>query len=644
MTARKNASNRPHGSLAHSPLFGMVIIALLGLLVYGQTLHVLWYFDDLPNIVENPVIRDLTLATRSLLTSGRGLAQWSFALNYRFAGLEVTGYHLVNIAIHLVTAGFVQAILRRLFPPASWLPLLGALLFLVHPLQTQAVTYIVQRMTSLSGLCFFLALYLYIRGRETLVATGNCFSRRHVLYYLASLFAGAAAVLIKQNAAILPLALLLFDAYFLSKEGVGNWQKRLLYVLPFFVVPLWLTVVQLLLPLAQGTGFAELTGAGSLVNQQQISSLHYLATEFSVIWLYLRLLVLPYGQALDYGYPVVESLLTGKTILALLGIIVVLWGACACRKRMPLVSFGIFWFFLALSVESSLIPLDPVFEHRLYVPLFGFVLVVLGLLQRLPQHRWGEVILLLLLPLLAVTAWQRNALWNDPIAFYESNLRWAPWSERVRVALSKEYLDAGRYDEALALLERALQINPNYVDAYQNLSFLYIERSQYDRAMEILLRGLRIDPFSARLNDNIGTLYEKIGQSGLAITHLQRAIALDPSFAKAYLSLGAVYAENGQPQQAIENYRKAIALTDRNVDAHFNLGVIFYRQKRLREAQQEFLLATEQAPGDAEALANLARISLELGERQTALDILPRLGQMNAKLADQLQQQLALPH
>jgi protein O-mannosyl-transferase len=606
---RKDTSNSLHGSLAQSASFGMVCITLLGILVYGQTLHVPWYFDDLPNIVENPVIRDLALATRSLLASGRGLVQWSFALNYRFGGFEVTGYHLVNIAIHIVTAGLVQAILRRLFPPASWLPLLGALLFLVHPLQTQAVTYIVQRMTCLSGLCFFLSLYLYIRGRETLAATGNCCSRRHVLYYFTSLLSGAVAVLIKQNAAILPLALLLFDVYFLPKDGTESRQKRLVYVLPFLVVPLWLAVVQLFLPLAQGAGFPALTGTGGLVSQHQISPLHYLVTEFSVLWLYLRLLVLPYGQALDYGYPVATTLLTGKTILALLGICGLLWGAFACRKRLPLVSFGIFWFFLALSVESGLIPLDPVFEHRLYVPLFGFVLVVIGLLQRLPQPRWGEALLLLLISLLAVIAVQRNTLWNDPVAFCESNLRRAPWSERVRVTLSKMYIDAGRYDEALVLLQRALQINPDYVATYVNLSSVYFEKRQYDSAMEILRRGLQIDPNSAKLHANIGTLYEKIGQPGLAITHLQRAITLNPSYTKA----------------------------------HINLGIIFYRQKRLREAQLEFFLSTEQAPRDAEALFNLAHVSLELGERQTALGILPRLRQLDAKRADQLQQQLSLP-
>lgn len=623
-----------------SPLFGWACIALLGVMVYGHTLQVPWYFDDLPNIVDNPALRDLGQATRNLLSVGRGPAYWTFALNYRFGGLAVGGYHLVNITIHILSAGIVFLILRRLLPPLSWLPLLGALLFLVHPLQTQAVTYIVQRMTSLSGLCFFLSLALYQRAREERARTDAFLALRHSLLYLGALLSGALAVLIKENAAILPLALLVYDVYFLPDTGRQPWKYRLLYLLPFCIAPFGVAVTELLGPLLHGGGLAEIGGVRPLVSQKNLTPLNYLGTEFSVLWLYIRLLFLPFGQALDYSYPVVATIFTARTFLALAGLVGLLTGAVVWRRKAPLVSFGIVWFLLCLSVESSFIPLDPVFEHRLYVPLFGFVLVLIGLVQQWLLPRRAELLLLLLLPPLAFLAWQRNALWNDPIAFYQSNLRQVPESERVNVALAKQYLDASRYDQAEPLLRTALRLNPGYVDAYVNLSVILIERGEYAAALALLGKGVELNPRSVKLNDNLGTLYDKLGQPELALLHLQRAVALDPAYAKAHLNLGAVYAEHGEEQAAIAEYNKAIALSDTYADAHFNLGVIYQRQQRWREAREEFQMASAQAPDDAEALYNLASVSLELGQKAEAAALLPRLLRLDRQLAEALQRRL----
>lgn len=566
-------------------LLAIACIVEAGILVYGQTLSVPWYFDDISGILESGAIRDLGQATRNILAPGRGLVLWTFALNYHFGGFEVIGYHFINIVIHMASAAMVLLILRRIFSPGSWFPLLGALLFLVHPIQTEAVTYIIQRMTSLSGLCLFLSLFLYILARDELARTGQLLAWRHSLFYLAALLTGATAVLIKENAAVLPVIIFLFDSYFLPRTGLESWKKQLLYLLPFVLVPLGLAMHKLLLPMLQGTEVLDIVGIQPTANLNHLSSLNYLATEFSVIWLYIRLLFLPYGQALDYSYPVVATLLTTKTLLALVGCMGLLGAALLWRRTAPLISFGIFWFFLTLAVESSLIPLDPVFEHRLYVPLFGFVLVLIGLLQRLLPLRRAEIVLLCLIPLLAIVAWQRNALWKDPIAFYEDNLRRAPWSERVNSNLAQEYISVGRYDEALPVLLQAKAINPNLSGIYVNLALVYMAREDYTQALAALQNGLQINPNGKKLLLNLAVTYKKLGQPAIAIGYLQRAILLDPGYALAHFYLGELQEKTGQPLLAIDSYERAISFFQTDHREHDNLKVARYRREELRRAQ-----------------------------------------------------------
>lgn len=602
-------------------------------------MHVPWYFDDFPGIVENTFILDRSQSLLKLLTSSRGIANLTFALNYRFGGVDVFGFHLVNLLIHISTSCLIFLVLKRVFRHSVSLCLLAATVFLVHPLQTQAVTYIVQRMTSLSGLFFFLALYLYIRAREELDSADRA-SFRHWAFYIAALLFGAAAAFTKQNAAVLPVALYLFDRYFLPRERLNGRGRLLIYLLPFFLAPLWLGVRDVLLPAAAGAGLGELGHTQSLASQRYLTPLNYLVTEFSVVWLYIRLLFLPYGQALDYSYPLVERIVAWRNVFPLVGIVTLLGAAAIFRRKYPLLSFGIFWFFLTLAVESTIIPLDPVFEHRLYVPMFGFVLVVIGMFNPV-RSRYVTGVLLFLLPLLAWLTWQRNALWNDPVVFYEDNLRRAPWSERVSLSLAKSYSDAGRAADALIVLNRAVELNARYDQIYVNLSRIYIEKGEYEQALAALQKGLAVKPGSEKLLDNLGVLYDMLGQSERAVQILKRAIEVAPRYPNAYLNLGVVYAGLGQWPEATNCYQKAIGLSYEHAAAHHNLGVAYYRQNQLPRAREEFRIALEQNPRDAEALFNLASVSLELGDVSLALEALPRLSALGSPLAKELEREIA---
>ncbi|MCP3175627.1 tetratricopeptide repeat protein [Desulfuromonas sp. KJ2020] len=625
------SKNKSWEGTGRGDLAAFVGICLLGILIYAHTLQVPWYMDDVRAIVENRTIHQLSEAWEDLF-SGRGFANLTFAFNYHYGGTKVVGYHIVNIVIHLVTSCLVFLLFKRVFPSRYLLALGGALIFVAHPLQTQAVTYIVQRMTSLAALFFFLALYLYVRAREN---TDHKESR-HWVFYGSAIVCGVLAVFFKQNTAVLPVAIILFDRYFLAEERRLSWSRQFWYVAPFAIAPIGLAVTSLLLPALSGEGIANVGGMPDLVHLRHLSPLNYLATEFSVIWLYLRLLFVPYGQALDYDIPIVATVWEAKTLIAALGVVALLATAAYMRKRLPYLSAGILWFFLGLAVESTIIPLDPVFEHRLYIPMFGFALVVMAALARLPG-RGAWVGTFLLVAALSVLTWQRNDLWNDPAAFYEDNLRRAPRSERVHLDLANVYRKQGRLEEAQQLYERALEINPDYVLLHINLSMVYAAQKQHKKAVQILLEGVRRNPSHFKLYNNLGVLYNFQGKYAEAAAYLQKGLMLEPYNATVYFNLALAYERLGRLEDAIYHYRRSLELDRSDPMTYFNLGVALNKKGELKEALQAFLVAAQLNPNHAGTLYNVGLTYLDLRDVASALNLLPRLSVLNPEMAKRLQ-------
>ena len=311
----------------HRLTLHLLLIILLGGLVYCNTLSVPFVLDDLESITSNESIRRLG----NFLPGGSGLdfhlrrsvAYFTFALNYHFGGLAVSGYHLFNLFVHLGTALLVYALLRltfrtpllatsRLASQGGSVALLAALFFVVHPIQTQAVTYIVQRLTSLCTLFYLLSLVLYTLARLCREESGN-WRGRPLLLLATSVAAALLAIFTKEIAFTLPFAALLYEACFFR----GAWRPRLLPLLP-----LLLTLP--IIPFLVLTG-GELSAVGTLQNYRiDIPRWHYLLTQFPVIATYLRLLIWPIDQNLDYDYPVYTTLFTAPVFSSLLLILALL--------------------------------------------------------------------------------------------------------------------------------------------------------------------------------------------------------------------------------------------------------------------------------------------------------------------------------
>ncbi|MCK4839691.1 MAG: hypothetical protein KAS94_12890, partial [Desulfobulbaceae bacterium] len=368
------------------PVCHLLLVIFLGILGYSNTLTVPFVFDDIPNIVENPIVTNLDYyVTPSKAKDDKGLMEYpllinryigslTFALNYKVHGLDVTGYHIVNLLIHLINSVLIYCFIHLIFialasvtggdnplflKHVSTIALFSSLLFVTHPIQTQAVTYIVQRFASLATMFYLLTMTMYAKARLTINAVnsnsqGKTIRIRALVYYLISLLAAVLAMKTKEIAFTLPVMIVLYEFLFFKEET----KNRILYLVPFILTMLIIPATLIyIVGLDGGTGTATRLAT-------DMPRLDYLFTEFRVIITYIRLIFFPVSQNLDYDYPLYHSLFDPEVLLSFLALFVicstVIYSFWRYRKTQPLtrvIFFGTVWFFATLSVESSIIPI-----------------------------------------------------------------------------------------------------------------------------------------------------------------------------------------------------------------------------------------------------------------------------------------------
>ncbi len=359
-------------------LIAFGVIAMMVLIAYSNTFTASFHFDDNPAIVENPYIRHVTWDNiLHLLSTNRPTVDLSIMLNYQLSGLNVVGWHIFNITNHIVNSCLVYLLVlwtltlpvlaRQYADKARRMAFFCALLFAVHPIQTESVTYIISRSETVTTFFYLLTLLFFIKG----VRTGR------FGYSIAVLACSLLAMQSKEWAVTLPAIVLLYDYLFLS-EGkfrliASRWYSYVLVSLPWV---LYFSKVSLT---GSGYGFGVHTATG-------ITPVTYQLTSFNVLWTYVRLLILPIHQNLDYDYPIAKTLFEFPTILSFLGIVAVVAASLWLyrKKNMRLIPFGAAWFYITLSPVQSFVPiLDVIFEHRLYLPSIGFFIVFVTAYEKL---------------------------------------------------------------------------------------------------------------------------------------------------------------------------------------------------------------------------------------------------------------------
>jgi tetratricopeptide (TPR) repeat protein len=644
---------RPHSSLTDRlthPLAALLLIGLIAALIYSNTFSASFHFDDVPNITDNPRIKHL----QNLLdfSGSRYVGFLSFALNYHFAGLSLFGFHIVNLLIHIANGVLVYWLIRlffqspRLIPPPAFAPaapaiaLFTALLFVVHPVQTQAVTYIVQRFASLASLFYLFAVFCYLKWR----LSSPEFKRRH-LWYAAAFLATILAMKTKEITFTLPFMLLLVEYV-----GFGlPTRKQWIGLIPFFLT---LPIIPLSRPGALGEG-----EAGFARDAFALSRPDYLFTQCKVIMTYLRILVLPVNQNLDYDFPASHSLFEPPVFLSFLFLSALITTAvyllfvsrrAAADPRLRIIAFGILWFFLTLSIESSIIPIrDVIYEHRLYLPSIGFWLAVTtALFGFFPRRRVPVAVGLAgLILLLGFTAYQRNRIWQDEISLWSDVVHHSPNKARPHNNLGVAYADQKRTDEAVSEYKTAIALDPNYADAHNNLGNSLEDLGKHEEAMQEYKTVLMLNPRYARAYYNVGMFYYARGEFSKALEAFEEAIRVEPNLAEARNNLGTIYKENGKYDEAIEQYKKAISLKPDYADAHINLGVAYKKLGRFNEALIEYQTALALNPNQAETHNNLGivykklnRLDEAVQEYKTALRLKPDSAEVHNNLGNAFQE------
>lgn len=649
---------------AGSPWMQLAIVLLVGLLAYSNTFHAPFVIDDEGSITENPVIKNLATflfdGTGYRYNPRRFIGYLTFALNYSAGGLDVTGYHIFNTAVHLANGALVFLVVRltqqtplfknaqeaerpaRGVSPGTWAPLVAALLFVAHPIQTQAVTYVVQRFASLATLFYLASLTCYIAARLRQEA-GAGSGGRTVLWYLAALLCALLAMKTKEIAFTLPLVVALYELSFFG----AHLRKRLLFLLP-------LAATMLIVPLGlmhSGRPLGELLGEMDRLAREttSISRGDYLLTQFSVIVTYLRLMLVPVGQNLDYDYPVFHTLFAPRVFFSLL-LLALLAGAggylyrrSAREPRLRLAGFGIFWFFITLSVESSVIPIrDVIFEHRAYLPSVGIfctVAVLLApLLARLAPRVAAAAVGVLVLAL-AVTTWQRNLVWGSAVSLWQDCALKAPGKARPHNNLAIALLAAGRNDEAATELKTALKLDPKNVEALRNLGAAYEKTGGVEQAIIQYQAALQENPENKYAHYNLAVAYGKQGKTDEALAELQLALKVDPEYPDAHNNLGVLYANQGRMKEAIEEFGLAVKYDPRSAEGHKNLGFALGMNGRQEEGIAQLRTAADLQPGNPEIYNSMGIIYANVGrfkEAASQFEKAVQLGPQEQKYLDNL--------
>jgi len=499
-------------------LFEIVSLVLLTVIIYGGTLNHSFHLDDGSNISSNKFIQISNLSIDELVKAGfesfnhkRPVANISFALNYYFHGLDVKGYHIVNIIIHLL-AGivlyyFVKITLsirlaRDKFDETWFIPFFTALIWLVHPLHTQSVTYIVQRMNSMAAMFFIMAMLFYVKGRLTPERV------KKVLFFIISFVAAVLAFGSKENTATLPLFILLYEWYFFQDLRIKISRKQ------FFLVAALGGTFALIFYYYLGSSpldrlFPDYGGRPFTMTQR-------LLTQPRVVLHYISLIFYPEPSRLnlDYDFPLSYSLVSPITTLLSISVIIGLLGmAIYTAKKNRLYSFCILWFLGNLVIESSTIPLEIIFEHRTYLPsMLVILLFVLFLYQTVKKKRVLIIFLVSISLLFSYWTYTRNKVWKDEITLNLDCLKKSPNKMRVHHNLAYAYEMHWELEKAIQHYRRAIELNPNNIESRMNLATILARKGRYQEAIIEISILLNMDPGNTEALKNLQIFKRHLGQ------------------------------------------------------------------------------------------------------------------------------------
>jgi tetratricopeptide (TPR) repeat protein len=683
---------------------GPALIVLCACAAYASSFAGTFQFDDIPAILDNPTLRrlwppwaPLSPPSGALTVSGRPILNLSFAFNYAISGYRPWSYHLMNGAIHaaaaLVLFGLVRRTLailnvsranstgpangavvstgdysraRRRGPTSDGadLPALAvAILWAVHPVNTESVTYIVQRAESLMGLFYLLTLYCFLRSVEGSVARddqppsregflprtetgvrGAETGGRALIWVVLAVIASALGMATKEVMVTAPVVVLLYDRIFIARgwSTALKARKGVYLALAATWIPLFALVA--------ANGWDRGATSGFHVGVRWLS---YWLSQGEAVFRYLGLSLWPSSLAIEYGPPLVK----GVAAIALFSVVCLAMAATAvgCIR-------GRTWAFLPavcflVLLPTSVMPgvLQFAAEHRMYLPLAavvtGAVIAARALALRwtaLPVRRrsFGLVFACAAVSVcLGVETALRNRVYASELALWTDSISKYPLSALAQQNVGHALLVSGRTDEAIPFCEASLRLDPTKPTAHYNLALAYEEKKRWDDALREFAAAALINPKLYYAQCGAGRLLNRAGKPAEAEAYLRRALSEQPDYAQAHANLGVALNAQGRTREAISEFETSLRQDPDQPDVEFDLGLALDRTGRGGEALGHYSAAVRLKPefGDAQlnlgvGLAEAGRLQEALTALQTAVRLLPESAEAHGNLATVLDQ------
>lgn len=546
---------------------------MLTLCAYSNSFTGLFVFDDIYGIVLNPVITETpTLGDIFRHFPSRWLVYASFRLNYMLSGYHTFSYHCVNFLLHVLNSLLVWSFVSQLLSlhPTNdlitgkkrvFFALMCAGVFAMHPVQTQAVSSIVQRLTLLAAFFYLSALCFYLAARI----------RRQKKYFIICACACLGGIFSKETIYTLPLIICLIEGFFFDNTYVWTYAKRWWKIALLIAFVLAVFFLHLFEPYSVFKRF-------SLSNVPAHTPWQYFITQFRVLLLYIRLVWFPIPLNADYHIPVSTTVFDVRVILGIMAYgAIVLSAVYSFKRKQRLVSFALLWFLITPVIESSFIPLREIAaEHRLYLPVVGFALFFNLLLMRaFKSSRIRIAVFCVCIAAFVGLSYQRNTVWQEPLVFWEDVMKKSPGKAR----------------------------------AYINYGMLLSQRCEHERAFEKYKAALAREPDNAAAHFNIAKTYTILGNAHKALMHYERALvtAREPTVIKMiYYNRGLLYANTGHKHEALLAFTNAINNDKHFKDAYFQRAFILLRSGEREAAFGDFEMARklgyEQTEADQERM------------------------------------------
>ncbi len=604
----------------------LAVLSLLGILCFFATLKAPFVYDDLHAIVENPHIRSLAdfqevVGIQNIFN--RSVVLFTYAVNRHLGELDVFGFHLFNLLLHIFVGVVFYFLTTELLALETTerrarlrsLPLVAAAIHLMHPMAVQPVTYLSSRSSILASLFFLLGFYFFIQSLKL-------WQQRHrryqmffcIILVLLCCFLGAGS---KEIIVTLPVIVMVYVWLQFPQLGLRKFGLLCLLVL----APLLLYLAYRYLHL--GNLFVLKADPESM----QMDRVLYFLTQIKVlIFYYLWKLILPLNLNFEPDVRLAAGLFDPEWLTGLAAMICLTAGLYLQKSR--LLQFTFLWAFIAFLPTSSFIPLKQIVtEHRAYLPGFGIYLALgLALLAACRNRpvRTGMVMAAFLL-LTALLTLNRSLDFRSEIVLWQDTAKKSPRKALVHNNLASAYLAEKMWTPAEAELQRALDLDPGQTDASINLGHLYSQREQWEKARIEFDRAILLGSPKAEAFYNAGLVRIHLNRTEEAIVFFKKAVEMKPQQAKYHFELGNAYRSLSLLDDALQEYRLTLENQPDHLQAHNNRGVIFWNLKQFSLAEEAFQKALPLSDKDPEIHNNLASIYLVQNRYEEAIPHLERL-------------------